>query len=570
MVNHKMKALVLIMCTVLMLTGCGENSDSSNQNDRSSNDNSSQAAETVTVKMYVPGSTTPIVSGIQKDPVAKEIERVTGVIMDMEISTNADKIKVMAASGDLPDLTMISPDMVGPLIQAGELLDLSPYLDQAPNLQKNAAMALQYSRDVFSGGEDAVYVLPARAKQEKSPIATSQYGNFLRWDYYKELGLPAINNEDDLIQVVKDMVANHPTTADGKKVYGFSTFADWGMWGYHFSTFYSKYSGLNTFGPFDNYYNESREYVPILDDRALLWKSSSLYNKAYREGLLDPESFTQNSSNFGQKVDEGQIMAVNAEWFISSINARLADSTNGLAAYQDIPLADTEEYSAWYDRSVPFGFSSRSYVVSSKTKHPEAVIRLLDYLYSEEGARTVFTGVQDVIWSESNGEYQVKPEAIDQINANPDYRTQQAIHKYENIVGLDYDSLGENGQSLDLFLEPDVVKESYTAADEEYMKHYGADSKLGVIEMRKFKNSVNQGIDSLIPIANADQKRTETKINDYIMTAIPTLIMSKDQAAYDQKKAEIIEKLKALGVESVSAFYQDGFEKAIETLEGYN
>jgi hypothetical protein len=44
-------------------------------------------------------------------------------------------------------------------------------------------------------------------------------GYLLRWDYYKEIGAPAINNDDDYIAAIKAMQAKHPLSRSGKKTY---------------------------------------------------------------------------------------------------------------------------------------------------------------------------------------------------------------------------------------------------------------------------------------------------------------------------------------------------------------
>lgn len=46
-------------------------------------------------------------------------------------------------------------------------------------------------------------------------------GHYLRWDLYKEAGYPKLENYDeDLLDVLEQMVALEPETADGQKTYG--------------------------------------------------------------------------------------------------------------------------------------------------------------------------------------------------------------------------------------------------------------------------------------------------------------------------------------------------------------
>ena len=44
-------------------------------------------------------------------------------------------------------------------------------------------------------------------------------GYVVRWDYYKELGYPPVNNEEDYLKVLRQMHENHPFTEDGYPTY---------------------------------------------------------------------------------------------------------------------------------------------------------------------------------------------------------------------------------------------------------------------------------------------------------------------------------------------------------------
>ncbi len=64
-------------------------------------------------------------------------------------------------------------------------------------------------------------------------------GHYLRWDLYKEAGYPKLENYDeDLLDVLEQMVALEPETADGQKTYGcgawFGAGQGWGEWVFTF------------------------------------------------------------------------------------------------------------------------------------------------------------------------------------------------------------------------------------------------------------------------------------------------------------------------------------------------
>lgn len=62
---------------------------------------------------------------------------------------------------------------------------------------------VNYSKGYLSNGEDKMYAICARGKNQPSPLATSRYGNFIRWEWYKEAGSPEINSIDDFLNLLK-------------------------------------------------------------------------------------------------------------------------------------------------------------------------------------------------------------------------------------------------------------------------------------------------------------------------------------------------------------------------------
>lgn len=570
---RKLLAVLVAVSIVASFAGCGGSASKSEatnatvtQQETSASASTGSQKEPVTLKCYIIAGVIPITPGIQDDPVAKEIEKATGVTMDITVDT-ADQAKVMVASGDLADInTFTDVTMVNSLIKAGSVAPLDEYLVNASNIQKNADKVLRYSKEFLSNGTGKTYAFAERAKKSPAPVATSQNGVFLRWDYYKELGTPEINNADDLVKVIGDMLKKHPTNADGKKNYGLSLISEWGPGVYATQTYLQKYSGKAMIGGFSSFNQVNNEFIPLLDDNNNMWKGMEFLNKAYRAGILDPESFTQKTENWIQKNNEGRNLCVPAEWMVTAVNAELAKSTNGAASYVDIPMPDTEEYTSWYDRQSPMGMTGRLLVISSKCKEPQRAVDLIDYLYSEEGSRTILTGVKGRTWTDDGGKPKVTAEAV---AGDADYRAKEAIHKYEGIVGLDYDSLDSNGQFLDLFLEPDAATAAYTSAQKEYIQHYGASSLLDVIGKRQFKSTMNEAITSLIAPMTSDISRINGKINDYLAVNAPKLIMTKDDASFKAQKEKMFADIKKMDYDKLNTFVQDAFKQAVEKAKTY-
>lgn len=64
---------------------------------------------------------------------------------------------------------------------------------------------------------EGFYFFPQKIGYNGVGYSNSAYnrGYIVRWDYYKELGYPPINNEEDYLNVLLQMHANHPCAEEG-------------------------------------------------------------------------------------------------------------------------------------------------------------------------------------------------------------------------------------------------------------------------------------------------------------------------------------------------------------------
>lgn len=96
-----------------------------------------------------------------QDEVGKAITEKTGVTIKAEYAVSGggtDKIALMAASGQYPDMVFAKGD-INKLVDAGAVLDLTDLIEEhAPNLKKVYGKYMQ--RLKYSKEDQAIYVLP--------------------------------------------------------------------------------------------------------------------------------------------------------------------------------------------------------------------------------------------------------------------------------------------------------------------------------------------------------------------------------------------------------------------------
>ena len=129
------------------------------------------------------------------------------------------------ASGNLPDIVSTDNNLAS-ILENGVALDVEPYLEEyVPNfLRGDAKLTYSVYKQLLNKGE-GFYFFPARIGYNNVgfSVGSAYRGYVVRWDYYKELGYPPVNNEDDYLNVLKRMHERHPFTEEGYPTYLYGT-----------------------------------------------------------------------------------------------------------------------------------------------------------------------------------------------------------------------------------------------------------------------------------------------------------------------------------------------------------
>lgn len=511
---------------------------------------------TLTVFMELGANLT---SGISENAFTQWVYEETGVILDL-VGFDTDKLATMVASGDLYDINVINNmSYVEPLVSTGAAMDLTDWIAQAPNVEANFSTLVNYSKESLGNG--GLYILPMRARPEDSPLRLDMNGNFLRWDHYVEAGAPEIASLEDYLDLLETIQNNNPTNAAGQKTYALSQWSDWGAGSYE--TPIAKYLGLGYLDIYGSYTWTDLEYLDLYNDENLYWQYAKFMFEANQRGILDPEAYSQTWDDFSTKLNDGRVLSTVFAWALPTVNAQLA--AEGKGGFVDIPFADTEEFPALINRLVPFGYPARMMVISSKCddQKMEAIMRLINLLYSEEGSRNIMSGVGT--WEyDANGQARFTDETYAALAEDPGYLTSCAANFYQGICGYDYDAYGPSGSVIALTASSEYIAATMTDYEKEYCEFYGVEAPMDVMIQRENQTSDNQAYKALITTdVPTDITRLKTKIEDYMTQELPMLILSADEAAYEAKLAEMRADLTEMGYETARDFYKGAFEDAV-------
>jgi multiple sugar transport system substrate-binding protein len=266
--------------------------------------------------------------------------------IDLQFIGYADtqQLDLAIAAGELTDVIMVGSKIYQSALLAGDLIQpMDDYLNFAPNLVASSPLRIAASRKYNSkNGDGKLYFLNPQVGLE-APGKALWNGMTIRWDYYKELGYPEVKTEDDFLNVVAAAVARHPTTPDGKKVYGVGTFSDGSLWGWWIRG--ALYGFVNITDGYSLGYSKTepgkvdRVVSNFNDYDSPVWRDIVYYRKANKLGIFDPDSLIMKGTDLNQKSSDGQIVAPNCQWYGGDLYTIQRDlDPNTMAQYLVLPV----------------------------------------------------------------------------------------------------------------------------------------------------------------------------------------------------------------------------------------
>lgn len=509
------------------------------------------------------------------DAIGRKIKEELGIVLECTMVTN-DKLKVMAAGGDLPDIIQLheAPTMAKSLIDAGALYPMDEWLENnGENIKTKIPDGLKWSKDVLGGGQTYVLPVAIEVTDKENPKKNGFVGFFTRWDCYKELGCPEITSEDEYLDVLKQMVDAHPETEDGKKVYALSGWTDWGLWPYKISYPFSfGYENLDNNQLFSHVTGELEDMFTKED--GIFWKSLSFFNKAYRMGIMDPEAFTMKNAQYHSKVSNGEILVAADNW--DTPDVAICGENAGMYV-----LPGAFPYIAGiYPLESRLGYTTTNAIcISANCKYPEKAMELLEYLNSDEGSRLVRTGIQGEDWDIVDGKPELIGKRLDNFVSNntqekdyADKASPQGIGKYSWMCSIQAVNPTADGYPNDLTNSKEYTMLSVSAADKDFSDYYGAgkaqypgEAYVQLVEEGKMKSlDANLITGKLMEPVSDDAVKIFSKADEYFQANIAKIITCEDEAAFEAQKQKMISDVLAMGYEKALAEVQEQFEKAKE------
>ncbi|NLG23953.1 MAG: extracellular solute-binding protein [Clostridiales bacterium] len=314
------------------------------------------------------------------------------------------------------------------------------FADLAPNITAKLAADASLSASL-TASDGHIYAI-----SEYRPFPLTDPNPLIRVDWLERLGLSKPATLDEwyaVLKAFKEQDANG--NGDPGDEIPFSGF--FGGVG-NFSEFFQAFGVMGEFYP-DAQGNYQYNYtLPGMKD-ALAW-----LHQLYAEGLIDPDIASNDQTLFDQKFDSDTVGVFRGYFFTSMINKnKLAETAiPGLKLEAAPPLRGVD--GEYHVMKTPVALSF--YGVSASAQHPDRIVQLLDYIWSDDGILLTTMGIEGETFAYDDAGYPVytdlilnNPEGLGAINALRTFGALNGmpyVHTVPYRIGLYPQSLRQNAQ----------------------------------------------------------------------------------------------------------------------------
>lgn len=429
------RGLIALLCLVIAmgtLTGCQEETANGDE-------------VVIDALLCWNGSTLPSGVDYTNNPIADVIAEKTGVRLNYLGCTTSEieRLNLAFATGDVPDLVSApfwaAHDghtlVIKKAAKDGLIMPLNDLIENyGPNLKD--AFSFRLNRDYIENDiEDPEfngehYVIPGGIPASDVDVINTAYNAYIRKDILEALGIEpfSVSSSEELYELLKLIKSR---SSEFKDANGNDIIVS-GAWyyGYGWESFVNSYvSQRNMFSSFKvedgkvKYYeNTEQKKQQILFMRKLI-----------SEGLFDVEAMSQTSAIAMEKMTTGRLAVVGSPYQLLKDNL-----TNTLykehPEMEYVPVGsiinlDGEPYqNLGVRRTGETG--TPVYFLSADNEHPEATMKFLNFINSDEGRRLVKYGIEGVHHTLVDGKPRLTDEWYAKFKEDPNQLLKEGVNLY--------------------------------------------------------------------------------------------------------------------------------------------
>ena len=550
---------------------------------RSGFDNHGLPYDPITLTVNIPQSSLRHVGPLTTIS-ASMIEEATGVILDF-IGSDNEVFAIRAAGGDMTDIIILDtdqPTIVADLISVGTLLDMEPMLGQYGKYINEAygGVSLNWVKNWVSSWTDreGVYFLPKDIVNVGDFRSITEFGNgngfYTRLDIYEAVGMPPITdangfNEDLLLGALKMMQDYARDEMGISNAYALAGFNDWGSTAFIVDWMYQY--GIMGQSSLQTYASQiTGEFTgPMHETDFYRWDIYRFFNKAFRMGIFDPESFILPFGEYFDRINRSEILSGGFSWMFDFPPVAFEDDRIGNGFIKGMPYID-----GLFLQNQPIGQGiGQARAINANSDHIERAMAVLDYVSSGAFIRdSDKIGLYGVHW---NYDDQGRPQMTEE-NAARFAGEEWALELFGVGLRYDYGMYGEvrgvmerlhnDGFPTDIRLAPYYQAENFVPRPSAtfLMDLWGAGSDI-IFPGQLYAQWVDQGIMKtnanfadiafiqFAPAPSEELAGIAARVNSLIEDRQAELVMAASEDAFNAALERLCADILALGEDRVHA-----------------
>jgi putative aldouronate transport system substrate-binding protein len=403
--NRGKKTMLLSLAVVLVvavLSACGKENNSQQQGASNNPSSSTKPGEVKELSLFIDASWYPVKEW--KGPIAEKITEKTGVKLKVTVATDDKQLPLMISSGDLPDL-VFTYSQIDRMSDSKLSYPWNELIEQyAPDFKiDNTRVAIHTMDDGNFYTVRNSFATQEEMAQNKYAIGSDgNPGIAIREDILKELGNPPLKSVDDFVKILGMVKAKYPDMVP------MIMDKDW------IEQYFLQQFGVEAL--IDGWYERDGKVDYAIRQPEML-EFFKFMNSLYRNGYILAENYAYTNDQIDDQY------ALNGKAFAHSHTVSIADSDNIKAKNDGKPYEFKMLPSALSEQAkiVSTGLGFAGTFITKKNKDPEASIKFIQYLASDEGKKLTMFGVEGEHWTWNEEGYpnlKYDPSDSDFINNN--------------------------------------------------------------------------------------------------------------------------------------------------------
>jgi putative aldouronate transport system substrate-binding protein len=480
--------------------------------------------------------------GTFDDAVAKEITKRTGVTLQYLPNSGdpQEKLNLMLASGDLPDLVMIDrgSDPMNKYINAKAVIPLNDLIDKyGTDIKTQYGATLNKTRS--DDGKNYYLADWYSSTVQKEPV----FGFLMRKDYLKQLGVSQDKIDgttpftaDEFESLLKSFKEKFP------KVNGQDSIP---------MTIWQENFNSGTIGSFEGMFGLKSYTVDSSNNLQMVYRDPKYLdmlkymNKLQREGLIDQEWSANKKALWLQKLTSGAVLCTpEAYWNPGDADTILKKQSADSELYPyKVVAPGVDPAKTTYSPSSSLGWDG--VMITKNNKNPERAMKLLNFLSSDEGQYLTQWGVKGVTWDTVDGKKKPINNVIEDFAKDPNnYEKTSGIREYSLVFKA---GLSPDGTPYDMAVR--------------YNRDEIATHAIKALGDTAYDSSI---FDNLGPAAGTPESLISTKVTDISNTAITKIVLAKSESEAVSLYNKMISDMDNAGMSKVEKIISDNYKKRVE------